>query len=80
MAPAKPLRISCVIGRCRPAPSQACLCVQEACKDAGVPAHQLAAHLHNTYGQAVANIYAALQQGVAVIDSSVAGLGAPESA
>ena len=36
---------------------------------------QLAAHLHNTYGQGVANAYAALQQGVTVLDSSVAGLG-----
>ena len=36
---------------------------------------QLAVHLHNTYGQAVANIYAALQQGIATVDSSVAGLG-----
>ncbi len=36
---------------------------------------QLAAHFHNTYGQALANIYAALACGVSVIDSSVAGLG-----
>ena len=36
---------------------------------------QLAAHFHNTYGQALANIYAALECGVSVIDSSVAGLG-----
>lgn len=35
----------------------------------------IAAHFHNTYGQAVANLYAALECGVAVIDSSVAGLG-----
>jgi hydroxymethylglutaryl-CoA lyase len=35
----------------------------------------LAVHLHDTYGQALANIYAALQMGVAVVDSSVAGLG-----
>ncbi len=40
-----------------------------------VPAEKLAVHLHDTYGQALANIYAALQMGVAVIDSSVAGLG-----
>jgi len=32
-------------------------------------------HLHDTYGQALANIYAALQFGVVVVDSSVAGLG-----
>jgi len=32
-------------------------------------------HLHDTYGQALANIYAALELGVTVVDSSVAGLG-----
>ena len=42
---------------------------------AEVPAGQLAVHLHDTYGQALANIYAALEQGVSVVDSSVAGLG-----
>lgn len=42
---------------------------------AKVPADKLAVHLHDTYGQALANIYAALQLGVAVVDSSVAGLG-----
>lgn len=36
---------------------------------------RIAAHFHNTYGQALANLYAALESGVAVIDSSVAGLG-----
>lgn len=36
---------------------------------------QIAAHFHNTYGQALANIYAALEMGVSVVDSSVAGLG-----
>lgn len=36
---------------------------------------QLAIHCHDTYGQALANIYAALLSGVATIDSSVAGLG-----
>lgn len=40
-----------------------------------VPANKLAVHLHDTYGQALANIYAALEMGIAVIDSSVAGLG-----
>jgi len=40
-----------------------------------VPADKLAVHLHDTYGQALANIYAALQMGVAVVDSSVDGLG-----
>ncbi|MDH5354523.1 MAG: hydroxymethylglutaryl-CoA lyase [Gammaproteobacteria bacterium] len=40
-----------------------------------IPVTQLAAHFHDTYGQALANIHAVLQTGVAVIDSSVAGLG-----
>ena len=40
-----------------------------------VSIHRLAVHLHDTYGQALANIYAALQMGVDVVDSSVAGLG-----
>ena len=40
-----------------------------------VPVDNLAAHFHDTYGQALANILAVLQQGVSVIDSSVAGLG-----
>jgi isopropylmalate/homocitrate/citramalate synthase len=36
---------------------------------------QLAVHFHDTYGQALANILAALQMGVTCVDSSVAGLG-----
>ncbi len=40
-----------------------------------VPIERLAGHYHDTYGQALANIYASLEQGVAVFDSSVAGLG-----
>ena len=40
-----------------------------------VPVERLAAHFHDTYGQALANIHAVLQSGVSVIDSSVAGLG-----
>lgn len=43
--------------------------------DAGVPLDKIALHMHDTYGQALANIYAGLQMGVSVIDSSVAGLG-----
>ncbi|SDK53458.1 hydroxymethylglutaryl-CoA lyase [Microbulbifer yueqingensis] len=42
---------------------------------ARVPMEKLAVHFHDTYGQALANIYAALQAGVAVVDSAVAGLG-----
>ena len=40
-----------------------------------VPVDKLAGHYHDTYGQALANVYASLQMGVAVFDSSVAGLG-----
>ena len=40
-----------------------------------VPAQKLAGHYHDTYGQALANIYASLELGVATFDSSVSGLG-----
>ncbi len=40
-----------------------------------VSVEQLAAHFHDTYGQALANLLAVLQCGVATVDSSVAGLG-----
>ena len=40
-----------------------------------VPREKLAVHFHDTYGQALANILAALEAGIAVVDSSVAGLG-----
>ncbi|TLP65475.1 MULTISPECIES: hydroxymethylglutaryl-CoA lyase [Pseudomonas] len=40
-----------------------------------VPRTQLAGHFHDTYGQALANVYASLLEGIAVFDSSVAGLG-----
>jgi len=40
-----------------------------------VPINRLAGHFHDTYGQALANILAALDMGIASFDSSVAGLG-----
>ncbi|MFJ4351020.1 hydroxymethylglutaryl-CoA lyase [Pseudomonas sp. NPDC089428] len=40
-----------------------------------VPREQLAGHFHDTYGQALANVYASLLEGISVFDSSVAGLG-----
>lgn len=40
-----------------------------------VPREALAVHFHDTYGQALANILACLQAGVATVDASVAGLG-----
>jgi hydroxymethylglutaryl-CoA lyase len=39
------------------------------------PLAQLSGHFHDTYGQALANIYAALEAGVEIFHSSVAGLG-----
>jgi hydroxymethylglutaryl-CoA lyase len=40
-----------------------------------VPASALAGHYHDTYGQALANIWASIEEGVKVFDSSVSGLG-----
>jgi hydroxymethylglutaryl-CoA lyase len=40
-----------------------------------VPMQKLAMHFHDTYGQALANIYAGLDEGVRVIDSAAGGLG-----
>ena len=40
-----------------------------------VPAEKLAGHYHDTYGQALANIYASMELGVATFDTSVSGLG-----
>ncbi|MBN3320813.1 HMGC2 protein, partial [Atractosteus spatula] len=40
-----------------------------------IPSRALAVHCHDTYGQALANILTALQMGISVVDSSVAGLG-----
>lgn len=39
------------------------------------PIEKIAVHMHDTYGQALTNIYAALEMGVNVVDSSIAGLG-----
>ncbi|KAH7351638.1 hypothetical protein KP509_19G007300 [Ceratopteris richardii] len=40
-----------------------------------VPTKKVAVHFHDTYGQALANIFLALQMGISIVDSSVAGLG-----
>src|SRR5690606_15702304 len=42
---------------------------------ADVPMAALAVHFHDTYGQALANIAACLEDGVRVVDSAVAGTG-----
>ncbi|KAM5370952.1 hypothetical protein ACJZ2D_008265 [Fusarium nematophilum] len=44
-------------------------------KDDGVPLDRLAGHFHDTYGQALANVWEAFHCGIRVFDSSVAGLG-----
>ncbi len=59
------------IGTGTPAKAQAMI----AAVAARVPMDKIAVHFHDTYGQALANLYAALELGVAVVDSSVAGLG-----
>jgi hydroxymethylglutaryl-CoA lyase len=40
-----------------------------------VPIKQLAVHFHDTYGQALANAYAALEEGITTFDASAGGLG-----
>ena len=59
------------IGVGTPGRTQAML---EACAHR-VPLERLAGHYHDTYGQALANVYASLELGVAIFDASVAGLG-----
>ena len=39
------------------------------------PAERYAVHFHDTYGQALANIYASLETGIATVDASIGGLG-----
>lgn len=59
------------IGKGTPATTMAMLA---AVKDK-VPVQKLAIHCHDTYGQAVSNIEAAIQSGIMVIDSAITGLG-----
>lgn len=40
-----------------------------------IPTERIAVHFHDTYGMAIANVSAALEMGISVVDSSVAGLG-----
>ncbi|SDR94016.1 hydroxymethylglutaryl-CoA lyase [Brevibacterium siliguriense] len=42
---------------------------------AGIPIYRIALHTHNTYGQALANVYSALQAGVSQFDASAGGIG-----
>ncbi|MFH8340408.1 hydroxymethylglutaryl-CoA lyase [Streptomyces sp. AM6-12] len=41
----------------------------------GVPTDEIGVHFHDTYGQALANTYAALEHGVTTVDASAGGLG-----
>ncbi len=59
------------IGAATPGKTQAMI---QACLKR-VPVEKLAGHYHDTYGQALANIYASMELGVATYDSSVSGLG-----
>ncbi len=43
--------------------------------DAGVPADRLAMHFHDTYGQALANTFSAMEAGITTFDASAGGLG-----
>ena len=54
-------------------PSESVLMIKEVNKQVNL--NKIAVHFHDTYGQALANLYAALQLGVSTIDSSVGGLG-----
>jgi hydroxymethylglutaryl-CoA lyase len=47
--------------------------MQRAAKE--FPIDRLSGHFHDTYGQAVANVYASLEVGISIFHSSVAGLG-----
>ncbi|MEA2662411.1 MAG: hydroxymethylglutaryl-CoA lyase [Chloroflexota bacterium] len=44
-------------------------------RDAAVPVERLAVHFHDTYGQGLANVLVALEQGVRVVDASIGGIG-----
>ena len=44
-------------------------------EEEGIPTDKLAVHFHDTYGQALVNVSVALQRGIRIFDSSVAGLG-----
>lgn len=44
-------------------------------KDIPAPLEKLAVHFHDTYGQGLVNIYAALEEGISIVDSAVSGLG-----
>jgi len=66
------LLICDTIGKATPAKTRRVL---EAVRAAGIPTSALALHLHDTYGQALANMLVGLQEGVATVDAAAGGLG-----
>lgn len=54
-------------------PNRAQALIDHVCQK--IPVENIAVHFHDTYAQALANIYVCLEKGVSTIDSSVAGLG-----
>ena len=65
------LSLGDTIGRATPRDTEALL----AAVAVGVPIDRIAWHGHDTWGQALANVLAAMERGVTVIDAAVAGLG-----
>ncbi len=55
------------------APCEARALVERVARD--IPLERIAMHFHDTYGQALANIFACLEAGVGIVDSAIAGLG-----
>jgi hydroxymethylglutaryl-CoA lyase len=51
------------------------LALLDALRERGIPTSQIAMHFHDTYGQALSNVYASLTAGVSEFDSSAGGLG-----
>lgn len=49
--------------------------VVRALLDAGIPVSALALHMHDTYGMALANVYAGLEEGVRIFDAAAGGVG-----
>ncbi|WP_144877447.1 hydroxymethylglutaryl-CoA lyase [Microbacterium sp. 1.5R] len=71
-AGARTIALSDTIGVATPGHTAAII---EEAFEAGIPVEGVALHLHDTYGQSLANVHAALQLGVAEFDASVGGLG-----
>lgn len=71
-AGARTVAISDTIGVATPGHTTAII---DETRAVGVPTDAIALHLHDTYGQSLANVHAALRLGVAEFDASVGGLG-----